>query len=409
MLQGQIAKATVRTSFVLGLRLVVQAGTLLLVTRLLGPGQFGAFAGIASLAIMLGTLSTFGTHLVLLGEMSQSPQRREKVLLYAIPITLLCGALLLGVYGLICLFLLEVKDFPLHLLLFIGGTELLLQPLFGLMTTEHHALGRVAHAQLLQMLPMALRLLVAGLVFVLQVSQPLTAYTVGYVMASVLALAYGAHALPEHWPAWHEWRLPCRDEYKNALGYVAINITKAGPAELDKTLALQLLPHGAAGVYAAGARVVGAITLPVTAMTLSALPRLFRDGHKASGRHLVVWMYGIALAYSVFLAGALWFVAPVFNLVFGMQYRGIGDVIRLLCLAIPGMALRLVAGNVLMALGNPWMRVEFEVAGLTILVFASVVLVGHHRASGMPLALACAEWSMAVIGAWLVTRVKMRG
>ncbi|MGH8403185.1 MAG: lipopolysaccharide biosynthesis protein, partial [Gammaproteobacteria bacterium] len=59
--KGPIARGTIRTGIVLGLRLLVQAGTLLLVARLLGPREYGAFAGVAALAVMLGTLATFGT------------------------------------------------------------------------------------------------------------------------------------------------------------------------------------------------------------------------------------------------------------------------------------------------------------------------------------------------------------
>ena len=66
MFKGAIARSTIRTSFVLGLRLVVQAGTLLLVARMLGPEQYGAFAAIAALAVLMGTFATFGTHFVLL-------------------------------------------------------------------------------------------------------------------------------------------------------------------------------------------------------------------------------------------------------------------------------------------------------------------------------------------------------
>lgn len=401
---GPIALATIRTSVALGLRLLVQAGTLLLVARLLGPEQFGAFAGIAALAAMLGTLATFGTHVVLLGEMSKDPAQRAQVLPYAVPTTLVCGGMLLVFYTLICVCWLDVQHISVSVLLLIGSTEMLLQPLFVLMAIEQHALGRIARSQLLQMLPMVLRLLAGCLVFVLQASQPLQAYAVGYAVASVLALACGALALPTRWPSWRGWRLPSRSERKGAFGYAVLNITKAGPTELDKTLALKLLPHDVIGVYAAGARVVGAVVLPVTAMTLSALPRLFRDGHSSSGRHLLAWMYGAALAYSLLLAAVLWLVAPAFDLVFGAQYMGISDVIRLLCFSIPGLALRLVAGNALMALGKPWMRVGFEVVGLAILVFASVWLAGWLGASGLPLAVVCSEWGMAVVGAWLVVR-----
>ena len=95
MLNGPIARATIRTSFVLGLRLIVQAGTLLLVARMLGPEQFGAFAGVAALAMLLGVLASFGTTWILLSELTNSLKQRSPVLAYALPTTLICGIFLL--------------------------------------------------------------------------------------------------------------------------------------------------------------------------------------------------------------------------------------------------------------------------------------------------------------------------
>lgn len=399
---GPVALATIQTSMVLCLRLLIQASTLLLLARLLGPEQFGAFAGIGALAVMLGALSTFGTHLILLGEMSKEPARRVQVLPYAIPTTLVCGIVLLLLYGLACAWLLDLQDISPSVLLLIGSTEILLQPLFLLMASEQHALGRIALSQLLQMLPMLLRMCAVCLLYQLQTSQPLFAYAIGYAVASILALSLGAATLPARWPSWRNWRIPDRSEQKEAIGYAALNITKASPAELDKALALKLLPPEAAGLYAAAARVVSAVVLPVTAMTLSALPRLFRDSNNTTGQHLLVCIYSAALIYSVLLASALWLAAPFFFLLFGVQYEGIHEVIRLLCFAIPGVALRLVAGNALMALGKPWMRVIFEAIGLSILVITSTWLVKSYGVSGLSLSLAFSEWSMAIVGACLV-------
>src|SRR5690606_32386894 len=92
MLNGPIARATLRTSFVLGLRVMVQAGTLLLVARTLVPTDYAAFAAIAALAVLMGTFATFCTHLVLLAEASRSPSHRAAVLAYAVPTTLISGS-----------------------------------------------------------------------------------------------------------------------------------------------------------------------------------------------------------------------------------------------------------------------------------------------------------------------------
>lgn len=409
MIRGPITRATLHTSAVLGLRLLVQAGTLLILARLLGPAQFGAFAGVAALAVMLGTLSTFGTHIVLLAEVSRDPQRRAGVLPFALSTTLICGSLLFALYLLLATTLLGTAGIGTSVLVALGLAELILQPLLNLPGAEHQGHGRIATSQLLLTLPLALRLLAAGTVWLLHPVDPLRDYAFGYLGASALALAVATLSLPQAWPALHDLRLPRLAELRHAAGYAVLNLTATGPAELDKTLALKLLPLAAAGMYAAGARVIGALTLPVIAMMLSALPRLFREGQTDSARstRLLRWVFAAALGYSLLLAAALWIAAPLFDLLFGPRYHGLGDTIRWLTLAVPGMALRITAGSALMALGKPWMRVGFELGGLLVLTAAALVLAPRLALSGLPLALACSEWSMALLG-WLLVRASRR-
>lgn len=398
--QGPIARSTIRTTGVLGLRLVVQAGTLLLVARMLGPDQFGAFAGVAALAVILGTLATFGTHIVLLGEVSKEPARRNQVLSYAVPFTLLCGSALFAIYLLICTFVLSETGVPMTVLIAIGATEALLQPLFGLLAIEHLALGRIARSQLLTTLPLGLRLVAAAAVFLLASRNLLTAYSYGYFLASLVALIAAAATTPASWPTIRMLRLPNGVELRGAAGYAALNITSTSPAELDKTLATKLLPLTASGLYAAGARVIGAATLPVIAMMLSALPRLFREGRDQPCRtaRLLRWIFAATLGYSVALAALLWFITPVFVWLFGSKYQGIEHTVHWLTLAVPGMGLRMAAGSILMALAKPWMRVGFEMTGLAVLTACATLLIPRVGTTGMPLALAVSEWTMAILG-----------
>ena len=399
-MKGPIARATLRTSTVLGLRLFVQAGTLLLVARLLGPHDFGAFAGVAALAVMLGTLSTFGTHIVLLAEVSREPQRRAAVLPFALSTTVLCGSLLFVLYLLLATMLLGEAGIDSNVLVALGLAELILQPLLNLLGAEHQGHGRIATSQLLITLPLALRLLAAGTVWLLHPADPLRDYAFGYLGASALALGIARLSLRQAWPALPDWRLPRLAELRHAAGYAVLNLTATGPAELDKTLALKLLPLAAAGVYAAGARVIGALTLPVIAMMLSAMPRLFREGQadRARSARLLRWVFAAALGYSLLLAAALWIAAPLFDRLFGPRYQDIGETIRWLTLAVPGMALRIAAGGALMALGRPWMRVGFEVVGLLALTAAALLWARMLGMAGMPIALTCSEWTMALIG-----------
>jgi len=404
-MKGPIARGTIRTTFILGLYTLVQAGTLLLIARMLGPYQFGAFAGVASLAVLLGTVSSFGMNIVLLGEVAKAPSYREQILPYAIPTTLLCGGALLALYFASCMLVLRIASVPWPVVLALGVTELWLQPLFNLVVYEHHGLGRIAGSQLLKTLPLALRLVAAAVIFLMHASDPLAAYAYIYPVLSLLALGFALRTLPSAWPSTRQWRLPSIAELREAAGFAALAITASGPGELDKTLATKLLPLPAAGVYSAGARTIVATTLPINAMMTSALPRLFREGRDQPERtsRLLLWIFGATLVYMLLITALLWLSAPVFEWLFGAKYQGLDRTIRWLCVAVPGLALRMVAGTIMMTLGKPWVRVGFEITGLVVLVVAAVALTPRFGPLGMPLALACSEWSMAAIGVALIT------
>ena len=399
-MKGAITLATFRTTIVLGLRLLVQAGTLLIVARLLGPHDYSTFAGITSLAMMLGTLSTFGTHIVLLAEVSREPSSRSVILPFAMSTTLLCGGLLLGAYTLLASFIPNGSGISTGIKLAIGVAELLLLPLITLQCAEHQGLGRIATSQLLMTLPLVLRLVVAVTVWFAGIELPLTCYAYGYLAASAIALLAAMFTLQDAWPSPANWRLPTNEELKHAAGYAVLNITAAGPTELDKTLAPRVLAPITAGIYSAGARVIGAATLPVIAMMLAVMPKLFREAHtdiRLTWRFLAL-LLGLALGYSILLDAALWLAAPLFDWLFGPRYAGMHHAIRWLCLAVPGLCLRITLGTVLMSLKHPWLRASFEIAGLITLSITALTLAPKFGMAGMASALACSEWSMTIIG-----------
>lgn len=405
-MRGPIARATIRTSSALALRVVVQAGSLLLVARLLGPEDFGAFAGVAALAVMLGTLSTFGIHLVLFEEVSKAPERRTHVLRYALPVTMVAGAMLLLVFFIISVHIASDSGLSAPALIAIGVSEVLLQPLMALLASEQAALGKPARSQLLQLTPLILRLLAAIYIAASQMADALNAFSYAYFLATAMALIVALRLTRIEWPGPKAWRWPSKQELGGSSGYAALNITAIGPTELDKTLSTALLPLSAAGLYASAARVVGAVTLPVTALILSALPHLYREGgdRPAHTSRLVHWVIATSALYGFAMAAALWCFAPLLVGLFGDGYDGVDDFVRWICAAVPAMSLRMTAGSIIMGRGKPWTRAGLELMGLVILAVAAFLLTGRIGAGGMPLALACAEWSMAVAGLVLVYR-----
>lgn len=404
MLKGPIARATIRTSFVLGLRLIVQAGTLLLVARMLGPEQFGAFAGVAALAVLMGAFSTFGTHLVLLGEVAKQAVRRNQILTYAAPTALLCGTALFFIFVLICINVFNINQVPINVIVCIGLAEFVFLPLFTLPATEQLGLGKTARSQLLSTMPLALRTLWAGAVLLIAPSNPLALFSYGYLITAVLAIVFVGWYIPSAWGAVSQWRLPTAPQLRHSAGYAAIALTNIAPSELDKALAAKLLPLGAAGLYAASTRAVAAVTLPVMAMMLAALPRLFRDSEASSNqsKRFLRWLFIAGSLYGLMIAAVLWLVAPLFEQLFGSKYEGISDTLRWLCLAAPALGLRMAAGNTLMALGKPWLRTGFELVGILALVITAIFFTQIYGTTGMSVALISAEWSMAAIGWGLI-------
>lgn len=406
MVVNSLTLATIRTSSVLFLRLLVQAISLFLVARMLGPQHFGAFSGVGALAVLFGTLSSFGTHLVLLSEVSRDPKNRTSVLVYALPTITVNASLLLLIHFLLCLIIFNSSSINWSIILAIGLAEIFLQPFIALAASEILALEKAARSQLIQIAPLFLRLVVAIIVFSTQPSDILTVYVFGYLLVTLIALYVGAACLPEKWPSPRVWKLPTLNQLKTSSAFAFLNITALGPTELDKVMAVNLLSFSAAGVYSAGARIIGAVTLPVIALMISVMPRLFREGgeNKKSTKKLLKYIFSACFFYSMCLSFVLWWIAPYLVWFFGVEYDGVDDMVRWLCIAIPGMAIRIAAGNMLMALGQPWMRFIFELTGLLILSFASVVLTNRLGIIGMPLALACAEWMMCLLGVFLLRR-----
>lgn len=402
-MKGPIARATLRTTAVFALRLVLQALTLLLVTYLLGPAAYGAFSGVMGLAIFLGAIAACGMPLMQMKAISRAGGQKEKVLPYATPAVLLVGTALLLFFIPLCLLVFPKSAFGVGALLALGFAELVMQPLLVLYSAERHGRGEIARAQLLQVLPLALRTLAAGVVVLVPFDSPLSAYAVAYLLATSIALAI-ARSNVQVAPI-HRWRLPSRKEWAEACGYAATELSRNGPTELDKAVAVRSLAAHDAGLYAVAARIMAAGVLPVMAMVVSALPRLFRESVGPVLWRLVALMAMIAVLYGVVLGFLFWVGAGWLDILLGAPYSGIGNVLRSMCLVMPGVALRLVSGNVLVALGRPWMRVGAELLGVATLICAGIVLPWYVGAMGMVVALAFSEWGMALISSVLVIKL----
>ncbi|WP_108470806.1 lipopolysaccharide biosynthesis protein [Rhodanobacter thiooxydans] len=404
-MKGPLARSSLQTSVMLGLRVMTQAMVLVLLTRLLGPRAYGSFAAAASLAVVLGLLPNFGAGFVMLARNAHDANGTAAVWRYAWPMTASFGLLLLGVYIVVAGFVTR-PALPLHVLLAIGAAELLLTPFTMLLSFALQARERVPLSQCVQWLPLGLRVLAVLPCFLLPDVQRLSAYVFFQLLASLLGLLLGlwitSRLVTLDWRPRHA----TRQELRDGASYAAMNLVAANPSELDKIIAVRLVGAHDAGIYAATARVMAATVMPVTAMLLASLPRLFRHAHAPTreGQRLIGLIALLAMVWGLASGLLLALCSPLLPWLFGASFAVMAQLMPWLATAAPLLSLRLAAGAVLVALGKPLERMAFELCGILLLVGSMLALAPHYGIRGVAVALVIAETSMALIGWWLVRR-----
>ncbi|HDY98139.1 MAG TPA: lipopolysaccharide biosynthesis protein [Pseudomonas sabulinigri] len=402
MFKGPIAVGTIRTSFVLGMRLIVQASTLLLLATILGPDGFGLYAGLGAMAVLLGTLANFGTHLTLLRDVSRTSLYAGGALRLALGTTTICGSILLLIYIFISPVVLQIPDGAHWVILCIGSADVLLQPFLVIAVMERHGQGQVARSQILLILPLCLRLLAVLVVAACAPDNQLIWYALGHLIAVMLPLGYVFWLAPVVWRQPSRWRVARSHEWRGLAGYAVMNASAHGVAELDKMLAIRLLPLGIAGVYSVASRVVGSLVLPVIAMMLAAMPRLFREG-AVTGRSLQYWLFTFAGIYGLLAAVFIALASPWVEALLGEAYSGVGNLISLLAYAVPAISVRAAATNVLTTLERPWVRIFLELSGWLVIVVLALLFVRSHGSQGLAISIIYAEWILAAGSVFLIS------
>ncbi|MDZ4379187.1 MAG: polysaccharide biosynthesis C-terminal domain-containing protein [Xanthomonadaceae bacterium] len=389
-----------RTLVVYGVRLIIQIALLFGLARWLGPTEFGEFAGVAALAMGLGTLSGFGLGFVVLAESAKSADAGQATLEQAVPATLLSAALLMPIYFWLAMGVLDSNAGLVGLVL-IGLSELLLVPLLGLIGHRLHGLGFVASSQAVVLWPMALRL--AGLIvcIMLEPARTLDVYALVHGLGALFALALGWTLAGAKAVLPNRLRRPDWATLRQGARYALMNLAAMSPGELDKALALRLIGSTGTGVYALASRSMVVVTLPVSAMLQAALPRLIQGLHEPDRTHRQLLGLVLSLSGMYGMASALllhWAAPPLLEILFGEAYEGIGSVVANIAWIAPFMSLRIATGATLFALGRPLLRSSIEGSALAILVALALILTPRFGIDGIVWAVLISEAAMAAFG-----------
>lgn len=402
---GKLARSSVLTTGVLGLRLATQAATLVLLTRLLQPAMYGHYASVASLAVVMGLLPSLGSGYVLLSKASGHLGAAADIWRYAWPLTAGIGVLLWPIYIGFAFWISEGR-LAWQVLLLIGAAELLATPFTSLLSFALQASERVPLSQLLQWLPLGLRVFAAWPCFLLPLPQRLPTYAGLQLIASLVGLSIGWWVVRRYISLDWRPRRATSGELKDGGTYAAMLLVAANPTELDKIVAVRQVGATEAGLYTAGSRVMGALVMPVLAMLLSAQPRLFRHARNAEGdmTRLVGMLFAAALAWGLISGVLLAIASPILPWLFGNSYAQTARLMPWLAITAPFLSVRLAAGSVLVASGHPLERIAFEFFGIASLLIGMLVLTKNFGVFGLIAAVIIAEIAMALLGTGMVAR-----
>jgi O-antigen/teichoic acid export membrane protein len=323
---GRLAKGTMAMTAGMGLRTLAQGVVFLIVARVLGVADYGAYAAVLALSTAFGCFSGWGTQILMVRDVSRNLDDFAAAWSRTITAIVMSSPILFAIFIPFAWAVLPA-GISLPVIAFIGLADLVFAPVGQAAITAyqgHERLGRAAHLSLIPALPR-----LAGALALLPLTLGLPEYTHLTVWAALYAVAAFAAAL-------YAWRMVRKDLgvasklawldawrtlYEGtsfAFGGVAMRIY----ADIDKVMIARLATMEAAGAYSAGYRVADLATVPVISLLTAVMPHFFRTGGGGLNASLAYAhrILFVPLAYG-FLSGiGLYLCAGIMPLLLGATY-----------------------------------------------------------------------------------------
>lgn len=399
---GRLGRNALLSTVGLGVRAIVQAGYLLVLSHWMGASSYGLFAGSVSAAILIAPLSGWGVAIVLTQRVARDPRESKAAWAAAVFQVLITGTALICVLMLgSTLMLTERVDYTSMCLL--GIAELIALPLAQVATGLCLALDRGAAAAALMCLVPVFRLLfvLSGLLLGAYGTPSHVAWLhfggsiIGALMAYILIANVNGS------PCWGQ-RQPLRTILREGSGYATGALMSTSYLEVDKVLLLQALGATVAGTYTAAFRVMSVFALPVSALIGAALPRLFsQEGSLAGFKTLkVVTLSGLGYAVVATLTAVA--ISPWMPKVFGASFVESSHYLLLLAPWTVLYALHQAGATGLTAFDRQLSRVCIEGVGFVLVVVFNLALYRYVGAAGAAWSLLAAEIFMAGCCWWVL-------
>lgn len=329
-----------------GSNIFIQAAYFVILARTLGTKDYGEFIGVTALAGIAAPFSGWGSHLILVKNVSRN---RELFNVYwgnALFLIAVSGGMLTALSLLVAPLLIET---PLILVLLIFLADLIALQAVVAAGAAYVAVDDLKQSAMTRVLLSVLKLAAAAILLIWFPGSGVITWTTLYCASTVLtaiivvlmvSIRLGAPQL-----SLSRIASEAREGFYFSIGLSSDVIN----SNLDKSMLASMSTFEAAGVYGAGSRVVDIGYVPIMSVMSAAYASFFRHGSAGiSGS----WQFAkrltpLAIGYGGLAALLLIFAAPIVPLILGDEYIDAIPVLRWLSPVLLIGALQLLAADAL--------------------------------------------------------------
>ena len=318
----------------LGLRTLGQAMVFLIIARVLGVEEYGAYSAVLALALAVSWFVGMGASGIMLRNTSRDPDALADSWGHTLAAWMITAPILFTLY-LMTAHLVLPPQVGWTVIGCIGVADLLLGPLHHAAMQAYQSHERMGRAGLLLIAPVLPRMAMSLLLLILAFTSPplanLVTWSWGYLLAAIASTLYILGLMRNDFNLTHsiQWRnafLIMREGWPYALGSASGKLY----VDIDKLMLARISGLDVAGVYAAAYRVIDMASIPLAALLNASAPRVFRAGQKgivASGRY-VLKILPAPLLYAGAVGAAFFLLAGALPWLLGAQYENAVNALR---------------------------------------------------------------------------------
>lgn len=394
-------------------RLGLQAAYFVVLARMLGTAEYGAFAAALALAALVAPFSSLGANAIMVRNVSRKPGSASaewrRALGYSVVVGLILALLLTALTELIAPS--EVSYLTIFQVVLADVIGVKLVELSGMLW---QALGRTRALIILPAVVNACRLGAAAGVLVLAPDIGLenwcTAYlaaTMPVALVAVLITSFKlGRAKVRFQPRWFD----VREGTLFSIAGSAQNIYN----DIDKAMLGRLSSVTSAGLYSAAYRVIDMAYAPIRAVAAAAYPHFFREGERglAAAIYLTRKIAPLVLGLGALAAVGAFLAAPIAPLLLGNDYGDAVDLIRVLAFLIVLRGGSYLAADTLTGCGRQGFRTIAQVGAALVNVGLNLFIIPVWGVYGAAVVTLVCEGVLAAVlwgHIWWVLRRERHG